>query len=116
MDLAARGHGGGDHSAYKAVTSVAVQARLSSEIEGLLAKHQTDLNETFEAMFRPEVEAAAFSGSVRAFLQEINGVLRQPDHQTSFPTCLAVGDHLRLNTGPRWQHPARTRLRKEERT
>ena len=62
-------------SAYKAVTPAADRAELKSEIEMLLAQNPRDLNAVFETTFRPDVDVAAFSGSVRAFLEEVRALV-----------------------------------------
>jgi hypothetical protein len=61
--------------AFQDVTPRAEQAELRVEIERFLAEHGDDLDEAFEATFKPSIIPSAFSGSTRAFLEEIRDLL-----------------------------------------
>jgi hypothetical protein len=62
--------------AFREVTPLAEQAELRAEIERFLAEHPEDLEEAFDATFKPSVIPSAFSGSTRAFLEEIRDLLK----------------------------------------
>jgi hypothetical protein len=62
-------------SAYRAVTPADHLQQLRAEIDGFVAEHPHDLMESFEATFRPDVDVAVFSGSVRAFLHEVSAII-----------------------------------------
>jgi contact-dependent growth inhibition (CDI) system CdiI-like immunity protein len=61
--------------AFREVSSRAEQVALENEIERFLLEHADNVDDAFEKMFRPEVIPAAFSGSTRAFLEEISELL-----------------------------------------
>lgn len=62
-------------NSFRAVTPIADQMKLKSEIGQFLDEHPDDLDEAFEAMFRPDVIPSALSGSTRAFLEELRVLL-----------------------------------------
>lgn len=61
--------------AFRNVTPLAHQTKVRIEIECFLAAHRDNLDEAFEATFRPGVVPAALSVSTRAFLEEIRELL-----------------------------------------
>lgn len=62
--------------AFRAVTPPEEQAKLKSDIQRFLDDHPNDLDSAFEETFKPDIIASAFSGSVRAFLEEIRDLLK----------------------------------------
>ena len=62
-------------SAFCEVTPRDEQIDLKAEIARFLEEHGDDLEEAFEKTFRPDVIPSAFSGSTRAFLEEIRDLL-----------------------------------------
>jgi hypothetical protein len=61
--------------AYRSVTPPDEQRKLKSDIQRFLAEHPSDLDAAFEETFQPDVTPSAFSGSTRAFLEEIRDLL-----------------------------------------
>jgi hypothetical protein len=62
-------------AAFREVTPREEQFRLKTELVRFLGEHGNDLDEAFETTFRPDVIPSAFSGSTRAFLEEIRDLL-----------------------------------------
>jgi len=62
-------------AAFRAVTTPAERALVSSDIARFVAEHPHDLEEAFQSTFRPGVIPSAFSGSARGFLDDINSAL-----------------------------------------
>jgi len=62
-------------NAFRAVTPPEQQAALCAEIAAFLNEYPARLDEEFEARFQPDVTPATLSGSTRAFLEEIRGLL-----------------------------------------
>lgn len=62
-------------AAYRAVTPPDEQRRLKADIQGFLNAHPGDLDSAFEATFNPDIIPSAFSGTTRAFLEEIRDLL-----------------------------------------
>jgi len=63
---------------FRAVTSSPERALVRADIERFVAEHPSDLEDAFESVFRPGVMPSAFSGSTRAFLDDINDALMTP--------------------------------------
>lgn len=63
-------------NSFRVMTPIADQMKLKSEIGRFLDEHPDDLDEAFEATFRPDVIPSALSGSTRAFLEEVAYCLR----------------------------------------
>jgi hypothetical protein len=61
--------------AFRAVTPLEEQKTLKSDIQRFLDDHPNDLDSAFEETFKPDIIAAAFSGSTRGFLEEIRDLL-----------------------------------------
>ncbi len=57
--------------AFRAVTPADQQAVLRAEISAFLNEHSETMEEDFERIFHPDITPSAFSGSTRAFLEEI---------------------------------------------
>jgi hypothetical protein len=62
-------------AAFREVTPCDEQVGLKAEIARFLEEHGNDLDEAFEKTLRPDLIPSAFSGSTRAFLEEIRGLL-----------------------------------------
>jgi hypothetical protein len=62
-------------SAFRDATPPEERLGLKAEIIRFLSEHGNDLDEAFELMFRPDIIPSAFSGSTRAFLEEIRDLL-----------------------------------------
>ena len=60
---------------FRAVTTPAERALVSTDIARFIAEHPRDLDEAFENTFRPGVIPSAFSGSTRRFLDDIDAAL-----------------------------------------
>lgn len=65
-------------AAFRAVASAAERIRVRTDIARFMAEHQHDLDEAFVSILQPGVIPSAFSGSTRAFLDEISDALRAP--------------------------------------
>jgi hypothetical protein len=61
--------------AFRKVTPPEEQLVLKTEVVRFLSEHGSDLDEAFEMTFRPDIIPSAFSGSTRAFLEEIRDLL-----------------------------------------
>jgi hypothetical protein len=61
--------------AFQASTPTEAQAAVRKDIVRFLLDHAGDLDASFESTFQPDVIASAFSGSTRAFLEEIRDLL-----------------------------------------
>ena len=61
--------------AFQDVAPAAEQEQVRAEIERFLGEHGDDLERAFETTFRPDIIPSAFSGSTRAFLEEIRDLL-----------------------------------------
>ena len=63
---------------FRAVTTPAERAMVRADIARFVASHPDDLEQAFERTFRPGIIPSAFSGSTRAFLNDVDGVLVEP--------------------------------------
>lgn len=64
--------------AFRAVTPADQQAALRTDISAFLTEHSETIEEDFETIFQPDITPSAFSGSTRAFLEEIQALLVLP--------------------------------------
>lgn len=64
--------------AFRAVTPADQQAALRADISAFLTEHSETIEEDFETIFQPDITPSAFSGSTRAFLEEIQALLAPP--------------------------------------
>jgi uncharacterized FlgJ-related protein len=62
--------------AFRAVTSTDQQAALIADLSAFLTKHSETIEDDFEAIFQPDIIPSALSESTRAFLEEIQSLLR----------------------------------------